>query len=265
LDREADLVWINDPVIGSHCATRKPTLYDVTDDWRETLAPPRVIRRIIAAEDRLARSATTVVCSKVLRSRWQERYDLDAHLVTNGVDAAAHATAARRHVPGDGPHVGYIGTLHEERLDIEILLAMAADPRIGTVHLVGPNSFGAAAMRRLLEAPRIAMHGPVPSADVPSWMASMDVLVCPHVLSAFTLSLDAIKSYEYLATGRPIVATPTSGFQELGERVRLSTPAAFVEDVMKALTDTREPYRPADATWDAKAEQMAEIIRGLTT
>ena len=48
-------------------------------------------------------------------------------------------------------------------------------------------------------------------------MASADVLVCPHRVDSFTLSLDAIKSFEYVASGRPVVATPTSGFQALAE------------------------------------------------
>ena len=37
--RRVDVLWINDPVVGVHSLTDVPALYDVTDDWREALAP----------------------------------------------------------------------------------------------------------------------------------------------------------------------------------------------------------------------------------
>src|SRR5206468_2383146 len=69
--------------------------------------------------------------------------------------------------------------------------------------------------RARLEAAAVRISGAVPAGDVPAWLVSLDVLICPHVVSPFTLSLDGIKAHEYLASGKPVVATPTSGFQDM--------------------------------------------------
>jgi len=261
--RDVDVVWVNDPVVGVHCVSRAAALYDVTDDWRSAPAERRTVRRLVAAEDRLANMATTVVCSEVLRDRWRERYGVEAYLVKNGVDHAAHQAAVRRQLAGAGPHIGYVGTLHHQRLDEDLLVSLATDPRIGTLHLVGPDCLAPEVRARLAALPHLVIHGPVPSSEVPDWMASLDVLISPHLVTPFTLSLDAIKAYEYLASGRPVVATPTSGFQHLADRVRLAGRDTFGDEVSAAALDRAGRGGPPPGSWDERASEMAAIIAEL--
>jgi glycosyltransferase involved in cell wall biosynthesis len=259
--RDIDVLWINDPVLGAALPRRRSAVYDVTDDWRTAPAPPRILRRIVAAEDRLARTATTVVCSHVLRDRWRERYGVEAAVVHNGVDGQTWSRVRPRPLPGPGPHVGYVGTLHQERLDLDLVCELAADPRIGTLHLVGPDAMDVASRRRLEAAPGLRLHGPVPAHDVPSWTVSFDVLVSPHRVSDFTLSLDAIKSYEYLASGRPVVATPTSGFQHLrARRLRLARADGFADAVHEATTDVPTGEDTPAPTWAERATQFGAVL-----
>jgi teichuronic acid biosynthesis glycosyltransferase TuaH len=209
-----DVVWVNDPVAGA-AALRLgiPAVYDITDDWRSMPQDVRACRQIVAAEDVLARRARTVVCSPVLAERWRSRYGIDAVVIPNAVDAASIRAALRRPLEGPGPHAAYVGTLHANRLDVPLVAQLAA-AWPGTVHLVGPNGLDAADRDRLTGA-GVRLPGPIPAADVPSWLVSADVLICPHLVDDFTLSLDAIKAHEYLATDRPIIATRSSGFQAL--------------------------------------------------
>lgn len=222
--RAADVVWVNDPALGVHCRSAGArVVYDVTDDLRTFAQPGYITDRIVAAEDLLARTADTIVCSEELARRWRDRYDVVATVVHNAVDVEAFATAVPVTNTGASPHIGYVGTLHAHRLDIDLVLQLA-DACPGTIHLVGPNSLEEPDRDRLAAHPRVSVHGPVDAADVPGWMRAMDVLISPHVVNEFTLSLDAIKSREYLAAGRPVVATPTSGFQ------LLSSPGLTVVD-----------------------------------
>ena len=250
-----DLVWVNDPDLGSHCLKPR-AVYDVTDDWRTFRQAPRVMRRLLAAEDRLARRARTIVCSQVLADRWRKRYAVDAAVLHNGIDVAAFTTAQPRPLTGLGPHLGYVGTLHAERLDLPLVADLA---QIGTVHLVGPSSLTPQEESRLREA-GVVLHGPVPSEEVASWMTSMDVLVSPHLVSDFTLSLDAIKSYEYLATGLPVVATPSSGFQLLtAPQLRVAPREDFASGVVEMATGER--FAPLlDSGWDRRAQQMSRLL-----
>jgi teichuronic acid biosynthesis glycosyltransferase TuaH len=262
--RRADVLWINDPSLGVHCLRDgQPAIYDVTDDWRWAEAPYRIWKRIVAAEDNLAARAKTVVCSEVLRERWHLRYGVDPLVVNNGIDAEAWSTAVPRPLRGGGPHVGYVGTLHDERLDLELIESLVSRPEIGTVHLVGPNAMPTEATQRLTRNPKIILEGPVPPKEVPAWTVSFDVVISPHVVSPFTLSLDAIKSYEYLASGRPVVATPTSGFQYLSSaRLVVAQGGDFVDAVVNAIGRPRTMVGvDVVGSWSDRAREFADALR----
>jgi glycosyltransferase involved in cell wall biosynthesis len=254
----ADLLWINDPSLGSTVIKQgQPAIYDVTDDWRTVPAPRRVRRRVILAEDLLAHRATTVVCSDVLRRRWRQRYGIVPAVVRNGVDAAAWSRASPDYFEGSGPHVGYVGTLHDERLDVPLILALAEGLGEATIHLVGPSSLTAASTTALEAHPRIRLHGQVPADRVPSTITALDVLICPHRVSEFTLSLDAIKAYEYAASGRPIVATPTSGFQELAvPQLTVRSADRFIDAVKAALAHPPASSDTTVASWAQRAREF---------
>lgn len=259
--RDVDLLWINDPSLGVHCRPAGiPAIYDVTDDWRSAGFPSRITRRIIRAENRLATSARTIVCSRTLRDRWRQRYGVEAPVVPNGVDLAAWQAVQPVTLAGDGPHVGYVGTLHEHRLDVDLVIEVARQPEIGTVHLVGPNCLPENQSRQLVQA-GVIIHGPVPSREVPSWMSAMDVLISPHRVDEFTLSLDAIKAYEYAASGKPVVATPTSGFQEApAGRMTVTLPDAFGAAVLVAAHgEVGPPASTVHATGYAWADRAIEF------
>ena len=257
--RNCDTLWINDASIGAWLSGLGPVAYDVTDDWRMADLKPRVVRRLVAAEDILAGRARTIVCSEELRRRWKARYGIEASVVRNAVDTGAIRAAIPRDIPGEGPHIGYVGTLHESRLDVELVVAIAAGLSEGTVHLVGPDCLRSSTRVRLQSQRRITLHGSVPADDVPSWLLSFDVLVCPHRVDDFTLSLDAIKAYEYLATPKPVVATPTSGFQEIAFPGLTVRSEGFVGAVRAAAAGGSSFTRHIP-DWDDRAREFARAV-----
>ena len=256
--RRVGVLWVNDPQLGRHCLrSGQPTTYDVTDDWRVFANAEHVRERIVAAEDRLARHASTVVCSAVLVERWAERYAVTARLVPNAVDSAAIRAAVPVPLDGAGPHLGYVGTLHDQRLDVPLVISLA-QAALGTVHLVGPD-FLEPQSRAALLAAGVVLHGPVPTAQVPGWLLAMDVLLCPHLVNDFTLSLDAIKAHEYLATDRPIVATPTSGFQSLAAAGLTVTAASEFALAARTAIGRQHPGR-STTSWDERTQQFADAL-----
>jgi hypothetical protein len=82
------------------------------------------------------------------------------------------------------------------------------------------------------------------------------------VVSGFTLSLDAIKAYEYLATDRPVVATPTSGFQNQ------SAPGLYVETdgfavAVRQAAEGHDRFQRDVSDWDDRARQFAAVVTVL--
>jgi hypothetical protein len=91
----------------------------------------------------------------------------------------------------------------------------------------------------------------------------------PHVVNAFTDSLDPIKVYEYLAAGRPIVSTPVAGFRELDRALVSVVPATELADRVRevlswppAMPGSDEPAVPS---WDDRASAMRRVIDELPT
>lgn len=256
-----DILWVNDPTLGAATLNGStPVLYDVTDDWRSYPFSTRVRRRIITAEDRLARRAATVACSQELVERWQLRYNVVPALVQNAIDTQIWSAARPRELAGSGPHIGYVGTLQPERLDVSLIVELARNERVGTVHLLGPDALDAAS-RQLLDAePNVRLEPPVGKTEVASWTKSFDVLVAPHLVNPFTLSLDAIKAHEYLASGRPVVATPTSGFQRLqAPQLIVVGRGGLVAAILRSLDAPLSPVISQDG-WDKRARAFVEAL-----
>ena len=259
---QADLLWVNNAPLGRWLLGGRPAVYDVTDDWRESVMGWASRRRLIKAEGLLARRARTVVCSPVLASRWHARYGVTAAVIPNAVDASLVRDAQPRELEGPGPHGAYVGTLHEDRLDVELVIRLASSGILGTLHLVGPDHLDPARRAQLQATGNVRIHGPVPRDDVPSWLQAMDVLLLPHVVSPFTLALDAIKAHEYLATQKPIVATPTSGFQGMEgvEGVTVVGPDRYLAAVQEGLRSGPVAHLRPVVEWAARAAEFGDVL-----
>jgi glycosyltransferase involved in cell wall biosynthesis len=235
---ESPVLWINDvtyaPLIEQ---TGWPSLYDVTDDWLLAPSPPRELERLRRLDAvALAHADEVVVCSSALaRSRGTAR---PVTLVPNGVDVD-HFRRPRRRPPDlpTAPTAVHVGSLHDARLDVE-LVAQVADalPQVNVV-LVGPDSLGSDSRSLLASRPNVSLLGARPYEEVPAYLQHADVIIVPHRVTPFTESLDPIKAYECLAMDTPTVATPVAGFRihaDVLDVVEGREFAAHVREVLKS-------------------------------
>ncbi|WP_402374449.1 glycosyltransferase [Isoptericola rhizosphaerae] len=264
LGLESPTLWINDLVgVDLLDLTDWPALYDVTDDWLAADRSPAEHDRLVAAEARvLSEAAVVTVCSPALaRAKGADR---PVTLVSNGVDVARYARPVAR--PADlpaGPCAVYLGTLHGDRLDVALCRRTAEHLGSGaTLVLVGPSALAAddeAALRRS----GVMLLGARSHRDVPAYLQHADALVVPHVVDAFTDSLDPIKLYEYRAVGRPVVSTPVAGFRDSADPRVTSVDAAGFPAAVAAAVRRPLPARPVPEdlpTWSAQAEAMAAAL-----
>ena len=260
-------LWVNDPhYAGLATEAGWPALYDITDDWTEAGDGDRATRRVRADEARLfAECDSVVVCSDGLAvSRRRARPDLV--VIPNAVDVDHFRRPRPR--PADlppGPVAVYVGTLHEDRLDVDLVARLAAARPDLAVVLVGPSSLTEASALRLSGLGNVHLLGPRPYAEVPAYLQHADLVIVPHVVSPFTESLDPIKAYECLAVGRPVVATPVAGFREVGAPVRCASGDAFVEAVEDVLRSAPHPDEPQPVpSWAERAAAFDAHLSGTT-
>jgi glycosyltransferase involved in cell wall biosynthesis len=211
--------------------------------------------------------AEVVVCSPSLQRLKQARR---VTLIPNAVDVELYRTPNSR--PDDlpsGPYAVYVGTLHADRLDIDLCEATArALGADGRLVLVGPELLSAHDRARLQTAGAVLL-GPRRHTTIPGYLQHAEVLVVPHLVNAFTESLDPIKAYEYAAVGRPVVTTPVAGFRELDEdRITVVEGVHFAAAVRRGVLagpspGTGSPRLEAVPRWSDRVEQMRTVLERL--
>jgi glycosyltransferase involved in cell wall biosynthesis len=246
------------PLIGRTCW---PSLYDVTDDWLLAPLTSRELERLRRLDDlALQKADEVVVCSRALAATRGERRPVS--LIPNGVDVE-HLRAPRPRPPdlAAGPVAVYVGTLHESRLDIDLVLALARGLPQLTIVLVGPNSLAPRSRESIASPKNIHVLGARAYADVPAYLQHADVVIVPHVVSPFTESLDPIKAYECLTLETPTVATPVAGFRELQPTLHIAARESFVGSVAQVVGDRVTPARRVEPiTWDERAAVFETVL-----
>jgi glycosyltransferase involved in cell wall biosynthesis len=264
---ERPALWVNDVTYAPLMEqTGWPALYDITDDWLLAPFPPRELERLRRLDAlALARAQEVVVCSPVLaESRGRIR---PVSLVPNGVDA--NHFRRRRPRPADlpGPRTAvYVGSLHDARLDVELVAEVAdALPEVSIV-LVGPDSLVPASRSLLSSRPNVRRLGPRPYEVVPAYLQHADVIIVPHRVTPFTDSLDPIKAYECLSIETPTVATMAAGFRELASELTVVERPEFVRSVSRTVSLPHPPARRPTRlpSWQERAGAFEAVLLRLT-
>ncbi len=269
------LLWINAHSAG-HMSGRMnefASVYDITDDWISFNHMP-ALKKLTTNQDRhLCHHAdATIVCSQRLFDMKKPlcRY---LFLVPNGVDLQHYSYVADGTCAIDTsaqtwkhPVLGYMGTIHSERVDISLVEKLAQTFTKGTLALVGPNLLTETEQRRLSTYKNVVLTGAVAYEKVPQFLAAFDVCLVPHLESEFTESLNPIKLWEYLATGKPIVSTNVAGFRDFVALCQVvSGSGAFINACKTALTCTdslsSERIQVAAANnWKARVDEIENIF-----
>lgn len=220
---------------------------------------------------RLAEADDVVAITPVLADRWRS-LGREPVLIPNGCDAELFAGADDSPRPDDlvlaPPIAGFVGHL-SRRIDLELLEAVAR--RGQSLLLVGPEQAGydkgrVDALRRL---PNVQWVGPKPFTELPSYLGAIDVGLVPYADTAFNRGSFPLKTLEYLAAGRAVVATPLPGVDWLAtDLVTVAAgPEAFAAAVDRALSGQRSEAvvaaRRALArrhSWAVRAESFADAV-----
>jgi teichuronic acid biosynthesis glycosyltransferase TuaH len=229
-------------------------------------------RSLIRRQRRLANQADLVVCTtEEIAATWEVLGSRTA-LVPNGCTPEAYADLDSVPPAGDvelePPIAGFLGNV-SERIDVSLLEAVAAT---GTsLLIVGPRPNLASARRfdKLLHTANVQWVPERPRRAMPSYLRWIDVGLTPYADSAFNRASDPLKTLEYLAGGRRVVATGLPATRRLGtDLVTIAdTVADFVtaveRELTRPLTNDEVQRRKSFAalhSWDKRAEAFRALL-----
>lgn len=189
---------------------------------------------------------------------------------------------AELRLPASAPIAAFSGSLHEGRGGEEMLDCAALLPEVQVLIVGGTpgdvERYRSEAKRRDLR--NVHLTGHVDQATLPKYLLAADVLLMPYTtrFSAHSFEYTSpMKMFEYLATGRPIVATDFPILHEVleNERNALFVPPdsgeALAHGVQRLLHDAALAQRigataKADSrrySWPARAAAVIEWQRTL--
>ncbi|WP_297083028.1 glycosyltransferase [uncultured Demequina sp.] len=259
------------PLVAGFCdlSWAGPALYYGRDDWLSSPARRQYWPAYREAYARLARSGRAVAAvSQEIIDRIEPE---GPHLVVpNGIEPeewlgdqpAPPEWFAR--IPG--PRAVYVGTL-DSRLDIDGLYDLATRRPDLQLVLLGPipdKTF----LERAAALANVHVHGSVNRRHVVAVLRNAELTLLSHQRTALTKAMSPLKVYEYLAAGRPVLATDLRPVRGLGPRVHLApTVSDFADLVDVALSQgvQDEAERVAfveDNAWAARHRSILTLVNG---
>ncbi len=268
------IIWSYNPLVSDlrEAVDGSLLIYHCVDDLSSVPGiPARQVRE--AEESMLERGDLAFVTSRVLFERFRALQPEKTYYLPNVADFD-HFSAAR--APGaippeiaciPHPRLGFVGAISSLKLDFDLVARVAEQRPYWHWVLIGPPGMGEPAHETAaMQMPNVHLLGHRPYQMLPDYLRGMDVAVLPCKINDYTRSMFPLKFFEYLAAGKPVVATSLPALQDYSE---FFVKADSVEEFCRAVETILSGCRPDEQrctelakkhTWESRLDQMLEII-----
>ncbi len=189
--------------------------------------------------------ADFVCANSTYLAKLASRFNPQSFYVGQGCDVSAFDKANVTKKPEDlatipSPIIGYIGALLSLRLDIETLEYIAENKPEWSLVLVGPED-ETFKVSKLHKMKNVYFTGNKDVTKLPNYLGAFDVAINPQKLNPVTIGNYPRKIDEYLAMGKPTVATKTEAMSVFAAYCYLAENAEqYVQFIQKALKENNE-------------------------
>lgn len=223
-------------------------------------------------EPKLAAKYDAVVANSDYLANYLRPYNSKSVMVGQGCDFSLFDLSRISGIPQDmkdipGPIVGYLGFLTSMRLDIGLMEHLAESMEVGSLVLVGPEDDDFK-KSKLHEMDNVYFLGNKKGPELPSYIAAFDVAINPQEVNDLTIGNYPRKVDEYLALGKPVVATYTEAMDYFKEHVYLSRGKEdFVIQVKKAITENTPELSSSrikfakSHTWENNVSNIYQVMQ----
>ncbi len=223
-------------------------------------------------EPKLIRSSDVIVANSTYLADYGSQYNKKSFYVGQGCEVDMFDEALIKERPADlnnikSPIIGYVGNLTSQRLDIPLLVEIATKKPEWNIVLVGPedNAFKAS---KLHELKNVFFPGKKRPEELPAYVRYFDVCINPQAINQLTIGNYPRKIDEYLAMGKPTVATNTRAMEIFAKETYLaSTPAEYIEQITKALAENDAALKhqrivtARSHTWENSVQEIYAALK----
>lgn len=222
-------------------------------------------------EPELIAKSNVCVANSVYLTNYCKKYNPNSFYVGQGCQLEAFTNMDLIEVPADlkgihSPIIGYVGALHHIRLDMCILDFIATSNPQWNIVLVGPedDEFKKSILHKLKNIYFIGSKNP---KDLHTYIQTFDVCINPQLVNELTIGNYPRKIDEYLAAGKPVVATKTEAMSIFSEYVYLpESKEEYITFIQKALEEQDETFlekRKAFAMSHTWENSVGEIYKAI--
>ncbi len=233
-----------------------------TDDYVAGAELMQLSARYLRRQERkdLAKADVLVAVSTELERRWANLGPRPV-VIPNGCwplsPEDASVAAQEWNLPA--PVVGVIGRL-SSRLDLDVLETIAESGI--SLLLMGPldQNWDLQRFQALVSKPSVLYVGAVSSAEVPAYLAGVDIGLTPYTDSDFNRASFPLKSLEYLSVGLPVVASDLPSMRWLRADLTQTVPEPLADQIL-ILAHSNEEYVSAIKRIAARSGEAANDRR----
>jgi glycosyltransferase involved in cell wall biosynthesis len=216
----------------------------------------------MATERELLRRADLVSCTSTRLLEKVRHSRPDAFLSGPAVDYERFRALQENRLGEEVHTVCFFGHVSWERIDFSALRAIAgAGFEVRIVGVLGRVD------RAFLRVPGVDYRGEVSHAQLPAALAGVDAFVLPYKVNELTRGIAPAKTYECLATGKPVVAARLPALEELAGHVYLTGRSEDYVEVLRNLEglETGEKRRArielaCKNSWEARFREIEEAL-----
>lgn len=194
-------------------------------------------------EPELAASADLVLANSTRFAAELQAYNPHTYPIETGVNLTLYNPAKEYGTPDDvqnipHPIIGYMGTINSTRLDGELLYQIISQRPDYSFVFTGPEDDGFR-QHRIHSLKNAYFTGQKKVDELPAYITAYDVCINPQMVNDITDGNYPLKIDEYLAMGKPTVATSTHTMRHIfADHTHLATnPEEWLSAIDRAVTE----------------------------
>ena len=245
----------------------KTKIFDAWDNFNKFHVYSKVKTTIYQAYEKLGNSADywTTNSTDNLEDFNRDFKPKKIVLISNGVDLQRFVlNNDTGNMPKDlseikRPIVGFGGKI-SQLIDVPLLNeTMKSMPAVSFV-IVG-QILDKGIFSKIEKLPNFYYLGDKHYDDYPKYVKGFDICIVPYVVEKSKKSgANTIKVYEYLATGKKIVGTPSNGLEYLEDYVYLVTNAKEFSEELKDISNYKPILELDQYSWKQKVQDLLDLV-----